>query len=390
MALRLLLGLLVLTLQAGASAAQAPLAPSKPENAGMSAAVLRDAVGLFEKAVADDELRGAVVLVARRGQIAVHEAVGWRDKEKRLPMQKDTLFHVASNTKPVVAAAVLMLVQEGKLDLDAEVRRYLPSFDNGKSKAITVRQLLNHTSGFRIPVIFLKPLIEKSADHPEAPSLRIEVDRFGTLGPKETPGRTFSYSNPGYNTLGALVEATSKQSLETFLTARIYRPLGMTDAMHQDRKDSLERRACIYRKTEGKWKVTYRPGDPPMYPFVRASGGLITTAEDYAKFLQLFLNGGRYNGERLLQSETVRLATTPQTRSVYSAEEQKRRTTYYGFGWHVSTDGRYWHGGSDGTYAWVDPKNEIVGVIFTQSPGGRIPQTEFMRLVSQASNSKKP
>src|SRR5439155_27007834 len=205
----------------------------RPADAGMSAEPLKGGLELFEKAVARDEIRGAVLLVARRRKIVLHEAVGWRDKEKELPMRKDTLFHVASNTKPVIATAALMLVEDGKLDLDAEVRRYLSSFDNEKSRGAKVRHLLSHTSGFRVPGIFSAPLIQKSPEHPEAPSLRTEVDRFGSIGPKEIPGATYEYNNVNYNTLGALIEVASGQPLEQFLAARLYRPLGMADTAHR-------------------------------------------------------------------------------------------------------------------------------------------------------------
>lgn len=378
------IGLLVSVLSVSASMAQERLTDARPADAGMSAEPLKEGLGLFEKAVARDEIRGAVLLVARRGKIVLHEAVGWRDKDKQLPMRKDTLFHVASNTKPVIAAAALMLVEDGKLDLDAEVRRYLPAFDNEKSRGVKVRHLLSHTSGFRIPGIFSAALIQKSPEHPEAPSLRTEVDRFGTIGPEKTPGTTYAYNNVNYNTLGALIELASGQPLERFLDSRIYRPLGMTHTAHRDQPERVQQRSCLYQKKGDTWKVTYRPGDPPRYPFVRASGGMITDAADYARFLQMFLNGGTYDGRRLLKPETVRLATEPHTRALYSRDERKKHASFYGFGWHVGADGVYSHGGSDGTFAWVDPRHELIGILFTQSPGGTIPHDEFIRLVNRS------
>ncbi|MBL8793682.1 MAG: beta-lactamase family protein [Planctomycetia bacterium] len=380
------LGAVVLLLLTSVLArAQALLPEARPAEVGLSAAHLKQGVARFEKALADDDLRGAVLLVARDGKIVLHEALGWRDLDQKLPMQKDTLFHVASNTKPVVAAGVLLLVEEGKLGFDDEVRKHLPAFDNEKSKTVTIRQLLNHTSGFRIPGIFPKPLLKKSAEYPHAPSLRAEVDRIGGIGPAEKPGQSYSYNNAGYNTLGALIEVASKQPLEVFLTERFYRPLGMKDAYHLDSKEMVQRRAVITSKKDGSWKATYSPGDAPAVPFVRGSGGLITTGADYARFLQLFLNGGVWNGRRLLKEETVRQAVAAQTKAIYPAEEQEQRTAYYGFGWQVSTaTGIYGHGGSDGTYAWVDPKRRIVGLIFTQSPGGNIPREDFLKLLRAA------
>jgi CubicO group peptidase (beta-lactamase class C family) len=365
-------------------AAQPVLTMGDPASVGISAAVLREGVALFEQAVAKEDLQGAVLLVARRGKIVLCEPVGWRDRDKQVPMSRETLFHVASNTKPVVATAVLMLAEQGRLDVNAAVFNYLPSFDTPKSNAITVRQLPSHTAGFRIPSIFLTPLLKKSDEHTDWPNLRAEVDRFGPIGAAETPGTSYSYSNAGYNTLGALVEGLSGQPLDEFLTERIYRPLGMTESAHQDRPGLTERRACIYRKRDEKWECAYRPGDAPTYPFVRGSGGLITSAGDYAKFLQLYLNGGTYDGRRLLSRESVRAATSPQTKSIYSAEKLKTRTSYYGFGWQVGADGTYGHAGSDGTYAWVDPERDLIGLVFTQSTGGNNPRDEFVRIVRRA------
>jgi CubicO group peptidase (beta-lactamase class C family) len=350
----------------------------------MDAEELKRAAGLYERAVARDEVRGAVLLVARRGTIVLHEAIGWRDREREEPMQKDTLFHVASNTKAVIATAVLMLAEEGKLDLDAPIGRYLPAFANARSREITVRHLLTHTSGLRIPTIFLEPLLSKSAEHPDAPSLQAEVGRFAAIGPEAKPGTTYSYSNPGYNILGALIEVVAKQPLEQFLAARIYQPLGMTDTCHQDRAEILSRRAVIYNREQETWKAVYRPGDAAEYPFVRASGGMITTAGDYAKFLQLFLSGGTCRGKRLLKGESVRAATAPQTRSLYTPEELKRHSSFYGFGWQVSGDGICSHSGRHGTFAWVDPQHHVFGIVFTQSVGGDNPEEEFMKLVRQS------
>ncbi len=360
------------------------LTEGAPGDAGMDAGALKAAVGLYERAVRRDEVRGAVLLVARRGRIVVHEAVGWQDRERQTPMRTDTLFHVASNTKAVIAAAALMLVEEGKVELDAPVGRYLPEFANARWRDVTVRHLLTHTSGLRIPTIFLEPLPAKSAGHRDAPSLRAEVARFAAVGPQVRPGTTYSYSNPGYNILGALIEAVAKQPLEQVLAARIYRPLGMTSTFHRDRPEILARRAVIYERNGPGWKVVYRPGDPPEFPFVRASGGMITTAGDYARFLQMFLNGGTYQGKRLLKPESVRAATKPQTRDLLAPEERKGESSFYGFGWQVADDGTYSHSGRHGTFVWVDPRHQILGIVFTQSVGGARLEEEFMRLVSQS------
>ena len=368
-----------------APGAQDALTTGAPADVGMSEAILRAGAGLFEDAVERDELKGVVVLVARRGTIVLHEAYGWRDPEQSIPMQKDSLFRMASNTKPVVAAAVLQLVEAGALGLDDNVREHLPSFDNHRSAYITIRQLLSHTSGLRIGPIFLRPLIEASEEHPDAPSLQLEVARFGEIGAEVPPGTTYSYSNAGYNTLGALIEVGSGTPLKQYLRERIYAPLGMDDSCNHETDADHARMSHVFRRgREGDWNIGWKPGDPPTYRIPRASGGMVSTASDYAVFCQSYLNGGAYAGERILEASSVAQATSPQTRHVQTEREDGSEQSFYGLGWRVEADGVYSHGGSDGTFAWVDPNKELIGIVFTQSPGGGNPREQFMRVVDAA------
>ncbi|MBK8975371.1 MAG: beta-lactamase family protein [Planctomycetes bacterium] len=363
--------------------AQAPvLGDGEPGSVGMSAAVLRAGSELFAEAVARNELCGAVVLVARRGRIVLHEAFGVRDVAGALPMQRDSLFRLASNTKPVVATAVLQLVERGKLGLDDVVRRHLPSFDNHRAGWITVRQLLSHTSGLRIEPIFLMPLLGPSPEHPDAPSLRAEVDRFGTIGAAVAPGTTYSYSNAGYNTLGALVEVASGLDLADQLRLAIYEPLGMTDTCNHESAANPERMSAVFRRQpDGTWRAGWQPGDPPDYPFVRASGGMISTARDYAVFLQALLQGGAYGDVHILSAESVRAMTTPETARLRAPDGRAAPAELYGLGLGVHPDGSYSHAGSDGTWAWVDPRRELVGVVFTQCQNGGNPRAQFRAVV---------
>ena len=365
---------LLLLLSGPASVAQVTLSRATLEEVGMSGAILDGGVSLFREAVEKDELRGVVLLVARHGKVVLHEPVGWRDKEATQPMEKDTLFRMASNTKPFIAAAVLMLVEEKKLQLDHPVRQYLPSFDNYRAGWIKVRHLLNHTSGFRISSIFLSPLMEKTAEHPDAPNLQLEVDRFGRIGADEIPGTTYSYSNPGFNTLGALIEIASGQSLEDFLKQRIYDPLKMKDSGNHETKADQSRMGKVYRWQKGEaWSVRWKPGDQPNYPFVRASGGMISTAWDYARFLQMLLNGGQLAGTRLLSPTTVELMTENHVGDLFGVFAPGMG---FGLGFAVRLDvgaagehgsvGEYGWGGAYHSTYWVDPVEDLVVVYFTQ------------------------
>lgn len=330
------------------------------------AAVLREAVDLYKQAIEKDHLRGAVLYVAQRGEVLLHEPVGYRHVESRAPMQKDTLFRMASNTKPVVATAVMMLQEDGKLSIDDPVAKHLRSFDNAKSRGITIAQLLSHTSGLRIEPIFFpfKP--------GEEVSLQAAVAKFGAEGPKERPGE-YSYNNAGYNTLGAVIEVVSGMPLEDFLRRRIYDPLGMSDTLNHADPAKLDRMATVYRGKRSGETVAFRkgwtPGEPPDYPVIRASGGMISTAPDYAKFLELFRNGGIHNGVRLLKEDSVNAMLAPRAKASARAS--------YGLGWMLAPDSSYSHTGSDGTLAWVDPRRGVIGMIFTQSPGGIDPRNAF-------------
>ena len=357
-----------------AFSAQIAAQPAPP--AADRAALLREAVDLYKQAVDKDHLRGAVLYVAERGAVVLHEALGVRHVESRAAMEKDTLFRMASNTKPVVATAIMMLAEDGKLSIDDRVAKHLPSFDNDKSRGITIAQLLSHSSGLRIEPIFypFKP--------GEEVSLQAAVAKFGAEGPKEKPGE-YSYNNAGYNTLGAIVEVVSGMRLETFLVTRIYEPLGMRDSLNHVDEAKLQRMATVYRgrQRDGRAVFTrgWTPGDPPDFPVIRASGGMISSAADYAKFLEMFRLGGIAGSTRLLKAETVKLMTRPRVRI--------NDDSAYGLGWMIFNDGTFYHTGSDGTMAWVDPARGITGMVLTQSPGGINPRTEFRKKVTAALSS---
>lgn len=346
--------------------AQGPaLRAVEPGEVGCDAAGLRSAAQVVADAVANGDVLGAVVLVARGDAVLLHEAFGWRDVDATLPMQTDTLFRMASNTKAATAAAVLALVADGELALDDPAARFLPGFAAGDAAKITVRHLLTHSSGLRIDSLFVVPLMKPSDEHPDAPNLVLEAQRFGAIGPREQPGATYAYSNPGYNTLAAIVEVAAGRPFAAFCRERFYEPLGMRDTCHHETVADNDRMAMVVEKaTDGTWRVEWRPGGAPTVPFVRGSGGLISTAADFARFCRLWLDDGLVGGapgRRLLPAELVRLATTNQI-----AHIEKGR---YGFGWVAEGDGVFSHGGSDGTWAWCDRRRDLVGLVFTQTQG---------------------
>lgn len=386
--MKLRIYLLVLVLNTGINtllAQDVTLSPGTPDEVGMDETILNAGVSMFKVAVERDSLRSVVLLVARKGKVVLHEAIGWKDKEKGIAIKKDAMFRMASNTKPVVATGISILVEDKKLSFNDNVRKHIKSFDNYRSGFIKIHHLLTHTSGFRIRTIFLDPLMEKSPEHPDAPNLQLEIDRFGEVGAEEFVGTSYSYSNPGFNTLGALIEIASGMPLDVFLKERLYKPLGMVDSYHHEVAEKLDgkldRMSVVYYKRKGKWTTGWKPGNPPQYPFIRASGGMISTAMDYAIFCQMFLNGGIYDGKRILMEETVKLMTSPQTASIYSPEEREKQKNFYGYGWNVSKDGVFSHSGSDGTAAWVDPENDLIVLVFTQSPGERAMCSRFFKLV---------
>ncbi|MCK5941594.1 MAG: beta-lactamase family protein [Planctomycetes bacterium] len=355
-------------LLAASAASIAPLAAQQtfverdPAALGLDAAGLRAAAAAIGALVTADELRGAVVLVARGDAIVLHEAYGCRDVAGELPMRPDTLFRMASNTKAVTAAAIMSLVERGEVGLDDPASRWFPTFADGDAAKITVHHLLTHTSGLTIGSLFLSPLMRPTAKHPDAPTLVLECARFGAVGPTTTPGTTYSYSNPGYNTLAGIVTLASGEEFEAFCRATFYRPLGMTDTCNHETRADLSRMAAVVRKADGgAWRARWTPGDPVPLPFVRGSGGLITTARDYAKFARLFVTGGLAGDRRVLSRQSVAAMTRDQLPHL-----KGRR---YGYGWAVGEDGSVSHTGSDGTMVWCDPARDLVGMVLTQTQG---------------------
>jgi CubicO group peptidase (beta-lactamase class C family) len=283
------------------------------------------------------------------------------------------------------------------LQLDAPVSRYIQTFATGRSQEIKVRYLMNHTSGFRIPSDFLPKSNDLIAD---GSTLQKEVARLPEVGPAEQPGGSYYYSNPGYNTLAAVIEVALGEAIDQYLRQSLFEPLGMTSTYAYWRGQPRKGLPPVYEKKIGSWEIVQES----EAPFATGSSSLVSTAWDFAKFCQMYLNHGVYNGVRVMSENSIKQATSITVRSalVYPTPEQleerhlQPRWYYrrdsrglgidigYGYGWTIARDGTFLHAGSWETFAWVDPNREIVGIILTQNVGGRNPGIEFMNVVNSA------
>ena len=333
--------------------------------------------------VDDGTIAGAVTLVAHHGEIASFEAVGWSDLETRKPMREDSLFWIASMTKPICATAVLMLQDEGKLSVDDPVEKHLPEFKNQwlvesrtndtmtlkrAPRPITLRDLLTHTSG----------LGDVPAPRPNC-SLAELVMAYSQQPLKFAPGSRWEYCNSGINVLGRVVEVASGQPFADFLQERIFKPLGMKDTTFWPSATQAKRLAKTYQPAkDGKglepteiWFIKGNLGDRSRTPF--PSGGLFSTAQDMWKFYQMALNGGIWNGKKIVSRESVNLMTRTQTGDLRTGFTDGMS---FGYGWAVVkkpdgvtemlSSGTFGHGGAYGTQGWVDPKKEMIFVLMIQ------------------------
>ncbi|HTE32415.1 MAG TPA: serine hydrolase domain-containing protein [Chryseolinea sp.] len=375
-----------------------PLQPvSKPEDAGMSAERLKRIDKMVEDQIAKGWTPGAVVLIARQGKIVYHKAFGYSNMEQKTPLHKDDIFRIASQSKAITALAVMMLWEEGRFVLDEPLSRYIPEFKNGTvlksfnmadstyttepaKSEITIRQLLTHTSGLdyagigsqEFKAIYAKAGIPSGIGNNNM-VLAEKIKILATLPLKHHPGEKYTY---GLNSdvLGYFVEVISGMSFNDFLRTRIFEPLGMNDTYFYLPSEKYARLVTLYDGSNGQLKPIkgkiYDNVDPeyPKTPGKYFSGGagLSSTTEDYAKFLQLFLNNGQYNGKRLLSRTTVELMLTNQL-------EKIDNNVGLGFGLETTKNdylspfsvGSFSWGGAFNTQYWADPKEKLVGLIFT-------------------------
>ena len=351
--------------------------------AGFDAERLAQVPKRMSQFVNDGEIAGAVTLTAIHGEIARLDAVGLADVANNRAMRTDSVFWIASMTKPVTATAVLMLQDEGKLSIDDPVEKHLPEFKKQwliasrtndlmtlkrPSRSITLRDLLTHTSGL--------------GDVP-APrghcSLAELVMAYAQAPLQFEPGSRWQYCNSGINTLGRVIEVVSGKSFEDFLEQRLFKPLGMKDTTFWPSGGQLKRLAKAYQpRPDGKgleetaiWFIKGDLGERRRTAF--PSGGLFSTAADMFRFYQMMLEGGVCHGKQLVSRESVELMTRPQTGDFKAGFTDGMS---FGLGWAVVKDptgitellapGTFGHGGAYGTQGWVDPSKDLILVLMIQ------------------------
>lgn len=403
-----------------AAASQAQELPvAKPEAVGFSSERLQRLTNVFQAYADDKKMAGSVILIARHGKIAYFNAFGKKDIESGAAMQNDAIFRIASQSKALVSTAIMMLQEEGKLLITDPVGKYLPEFKETTvaepkegggynvvkaRRAITIRDLLTHTAGigYGSGVAADK---WKEADiqgwyfaHRDEP-IAATIARLATLPMDAHPGEKYVY---GYNTdiLGVVVEKASGKSLDEFLTTRIFTPLGMKDTYFYLPDNKTARLATVYSAFADK-PIERAPDAGTMVsqgayvkgPRKSFSGGagLLSTATDYAKFLQMFLNGGVANGKRILSRKTVELMTVSHIGKI-----NFRAGEGFGLGFSICQDlgergtpgsiGEYGWGGAYGSTYWVDPKEDLIVVYFKQliPSNGLDDQAKLRALIYQA------
>ncbi len=289
-------------------------AEPQPGDRGTPPAVagIRERMSRF---VHDREIAGAVTLVATPDRIVHLDATGKADIASDRPMRPDTIFWIASMTKPITATAVLMLQEEGKLSVDDPVEKHIPEFArlktaDGKPARVTIRHLLTHTSGMG----------EISPDEARGiKNLAGVIPLYVARPVKFEPGTKWTYCQSGINTAARIVEVVSGSSFDEFVDRRLFRPLGMKDTTFYLTDEQLPRLATSYRRTAkgelepAENRILYGKSPTSRDRFPAANGGLFSTAPDYARFCQMILNGGEHEGRRYLKPESIKLMTTVQT-----------------------------------------------------------------------------
>jgi len=402
------------------------LVVGKPEDAGFSSERLARVREAVKRHLDAGSPSGAVTLVARRGKIVYFEAHGLMDVESRKPMPKDGIFRLASTSKPITAAAVLMMVEEGKVRLTDPVSRFIPEFTSMKvavprpgtagpgaagpggpgggrgaapvfdtvsaSREITVRDLLTHGSG----------LVSGGLGNSVAPQ-RGPAETLATFIPKLAavpldfqPGSLWRYSGQaGFDVLSRIVEVASGQPFDRFLRERLLDPLGMKDTGFFAPPDRADRLVTLYRRTpDGKLERVPDQSGLSSTTYFAGSGGIVSTVQDYARFAQMMLNGGELDGRRYLGPRTVQMMITNHTGEMVNGQfGRPARGMGFGLGVQINEDpaasglpqskGAWGWAGGFGTNFNVEPAEQLVTVVFIQTPNGAL-QRDVEAAIRQA------
>ena len=402
-ALLLLLPALALPLFAAAA-----LPRATPEQVDLSSQRLGLITEALKADVAANKIPGAVLLIARRGKVAYFESVGKLDAATSVPMGKDAIFRIYSMSKPITTVAAMMLVEDGKLKLDDPIALYLPEFAkmtvgvekpdaNGQPsldvvparRAITVQDLMRHTSGLTYG-FFGPGLVKKAyndanigADDPDNAQFS---QRIAKLPLAYQPGTTWDYSY-SVDILGRIIEVVSGKSLLAFEKERLLDPLGMSDTTFYVTDVAKQKRLAEPLADDRNIGVNVDVGDPRIARKLEGGGGgMVSTATDYAQFLQMLLGGGTLDGKRYLGPATIREMTADHANAGAGIAPGPLYLPGPGYGFGLGfavrratgeaavpgEAGEYYWGGAGGTYMWVDPKSDMFVIFMMQSPKHRV------------------
>ncbi len=371
---------------------------ARPENVGFSSVRLQRVNDALQRLVDTNKIAGAVSLIARKGKAAHFAASGLADREAHRAMERDAIFRIASMTKLITVAATLMLFEEGHFLLDDPIADFLPEFAETKvfvretasgidvadvERPITIRHLLTHTSGLIYgfwpddPVSRL--YARERVGRPDVPTAEV-VRQLAALPLAHQPGARFTYGF-SHDVLGRLVEVISGQSFDTFLQERVFDPLEMVDTGFAVPQNASGRLAAVYASNgRGGLERDQTASDRSTRPaFLSGGGGLVSTAGDYARFCQMLLNGGALGNARLLSRKTVELLSAnqwPNGQSPFPPGFPELGGNGFGLGVRTLTDvaqsgipssvGEYGWSGAYSTYYWIDPREQMLGVLMIQ------------------------
>ncbi len=371
-----------------------------PEAVGVSAERLERIRPVMQGYVDEGHLPGFLTVVARRGKIVHFETIGMRDVEDNKPVEPDTIFRIYSMSKPITSVAVMMLYEEGHFQLGTPVSKFIPEFKNMEvynedqteiletEKEMTIKHLLMHTAGLTYGW-GNKPVDEryKASKIFEPNTTLVDmVKKLSDIPLVHEPGERWTYG-VSVDVLGYLVEVVSGMPFEEFLQTRLFGPLGMVDTGFSVPPEKVDRYAALYRhnREEGqKQRVKDAPlANDEISFFPSGGGGLVSTAADYMRFSQMLLNGGELDGVRILGKKTVELMRYP------------HHDDWFGLGFAVVTDkeppntlesvGNFSWGGAAATTFWIDPEEELIGLLMTQLLNNPHPfQQQFKVLTYQA------